>query len=155
MTIEARVERIERLYRDEGARMWRSLLAYSGDPDIASDAVAEAFAQVLRRGDAVDDPSRWVWRAAFRIAAGELQRRGRVVPDSSDPSYEIEDPARDLVAALAQLSPNQRAAVVLHHAADYPLKDVAAILGTTQAAVKVHLARGRARLRDLLGDDDA
>jgi RNA polymerase sigma-70 factor (ECF subfamily) len=153
VTIEARVERIERLYRDEGARMWRSLLAYSGDPDVASDAVAEAFAQVLRRGDAVEDPARWVWRAAFRIAAGELQRRGRAGPASPDPSYELEDPARDLVAALAQLSPKQRGAVVLHHAADYPLKDVAAILGTTQAAVKVHLARGRARLRDLLGDD--
>ena len=146
---------LERLYRERGDRMWRSLYAFSGDPDVASDAVAEAFAQALRRGDEIREPERWVWRAAFRIAAGDLQRRGRGAPLTTEVSYEVEEPARELVAALARLSPKQRAAVVLHHAADYPIKEVATILGSTQAAVKVHLARGRARLRDLLEEDEA
>ena len=35
---------------------------------------AEAFAQALRRGTAIRDPRSWVWRAAYRIAAGEKQR---------------------------------------------------------------------------------
>jgi RNA polymerase sigma-70 factor (ECF subfamily) len=65
-------------------------------------------------------------------------------------SYAMEEPARELVQALSRLSPKQRAAVVLHHAAGYPLKDVAAILGSTVGAVKVHLLRGRRRLRELL-----
>jgi DNA-directed RNA polymerase specialized sigma24 family protein len=34
----------ERLYREEGRRLWWALVAYSGDEDVASDAVAEAFA---------------------------------------------------------------------------------------------------------------
>src|SRR4030095_4459457 len=68
----SRTDRIERLYRERGDRIWRGLLAFAGDPEVASDAVAEAFAQVLRRGDEVRDPERWVWRAAFRIAAGAL-----------------------------------------------------------------------------------
>lgn len=71
----SRTDRIERLYRERGDRIWRGLLAFSGDPEVASDAVAEAFAQVLRRGEEVRDPERWVWRAAFRIAAGELKER--------------------------------------------------------------------------------
>jgi RNA polymerase sigma-70 factor (ECF subfamily) len=71
----SRSDEIERLYRERGDRIWRALLAFAGDPEVASDAVAEAFAQVLRRGDEVRDPERWVWRAAFRIAAGELKER--------------------------------------------------------------------------------
>jgi RNA polymerase sigma-70 factor (ECF subfamily) len=155
-----RTRELERIYRERGDRMWRSLLAFSGDPDVASDAVAEAFAQALRRGGAIREPERWVWRAAFRIAAGELKERGRFDPPREDrgghdPGYAaLEETARELVAALRQLSPKQRAAVVLHHAAGYPLRDVAAILGSTQGAVKVHLSRGRSRLRDLLAEED-
>lgn len=154
MRVRTRVSELEALYRQDGDRLWRALLAFSGDPELAHDAAAEAFAQALRRGSAIRDPSRWVWRAAFRIAAGELKARRRTPPPSIEDTYQMEEPARELVEALARLSPRQRAAVVLHHAADYPVKEVAAILGTSQAAVKVHLARGRARLRELLGDDD-
>ncbi|MEA2579143.1 MAG: aromatic-L-amino-acid/L-tryptophan decarboxylase [Actinomycetota bacterium] len=49
------------------------LLGYTGDPEVASEAQAEAFAQLLRRGAEVRDPERWVWKAAFKIAAGELK----------------------------------------------------------------------------------
>src|SRR5215211_4074121 len=104
----SRVGRIERLYRERGDRIWRGLLAFSGDPEVASDAVAEAFAQVLRRGDAVRDPERWVWRAAFRIAAGELKKRRRSGVVVRPGSYEMEEPARDLVIALGGLSERQR-----------------------------------------------
>ena len=98
----SRSEEIERLYRARGDRMWRAVLAFAGDPEVASDAVAEAFAQVLRRGEDVRDPERWVWRAAFRIASGELkERRKRPVVETIG-TYEMEEPARDLVVALGR-----------------------------------------------------
>jgi RNA polymerase sigma-70 factor (ECF subfamily) len=145
---------LERVYRHVGAKLWRSLLAYSADPELASDAVAEAFAQALARGDAIQDVERWVWRTGFRIAAGELHRRRRS-PNGTlrEATYEIEVPARQLIDALIALPTKQRAAVVLHHAADYPIREVALILDSTPGAVKVHLARGRRRLRGLLGDE--
>jgi RNA polymerase sigma-70 factor, ECF subfamily len=145
---------VERLYREQGDRMWRAMLAFAGDPEVASDAVAEAFAQALRRGDAIRDPARWVWRTAFRIAAGMLKERRSIGPEQDvGLSYEMDLPARELVEALRQLSPRQRASVVLHHAAGYPVREVAAILGSTPGAVKVHLKRGRDRLRESLGED--
>jgi RNA polymerase sigma-70 factor, ECF subfamily len=151
----SRVDRIERLYRERGDRIWRGLLAFAGDPEVASDAVAEAFAQVLRRGDEVRDSERWIWRAAFRIAAGELKERRRTVETTKAiRSYEIEEPARDLVVALGALSERQRASVVLHDAAGYTAREVARIVGSTEAAVRVHLLRGRRRLRELLREDD-
>lgn len=135
--------------------MWHAVLAFAGDPEVASDAVAEAFAQALRRGDEIRDPQRWIWRTMFRVATGELKSRRRTIAMSVERTYEMEEPARELVAALSRLSERQRAAVVLHHAAGYPIREVAAIVGSTPAAVKVHLMRGRRRLRELLGDDDA
>jgi RNA polymerase sigma factor (sigma-70 family) len=147
-------ERLERLYREQGARMWHAVLAFAGDPEVASDAVAEAFTQALRRGDAIRDEERWIWRTVFRVAAGELKTRSRSIPMTIERTYEMEEPARELVAALARLSERQRAAVVLHHAAGYPIREVAALVGSTPAAVKVHLMRARRRLRELLEEND-
>jgi len=66
---EARVaeprDGVERVWREDGPRLWRSLVAFGGDPELASDAMAEAFAQALGRGSAIESPDRWVWRAAL------------------------------------------------------------------------------------------
>ena len=51
---------IEALYRADADRLWRAVYAFAGDAEIASDAVAEAYAQLLRRGSAVRDPAAWV-----------------------------------------------------------------------------------------------
>ncbi len=74
ITLEATqpVDDIEAVYRAHAPRLWRSLRAWTGDATITDDAVAEAFAQALRRGDALRDPERWVWRTAYRIAAGAI-----------------------------------------------------------------------------------
>jgi DNA-directed RNA polymerase specialized sigma24 family protein len=66
-------EGLEGVYRDEARRPWRAVYAYAGDSDIASDADSEAFVQCLERSPGVRSPAAWVWRAAFKIASGELQ----------------------------------------------------------------------------------
>ena len=148
-------EAIERFYREEGARLWRALFAFAGDREIASDALAEALAQALGRGDAVNSPGRWVWRAAFRIAAGELKQRRRHGPlRRADLAYEMEDPPADLLQALVTLSPKQRAATILHFYVGYPTREVAEILNCSTATVRVHLSQGRKRLRTALEKDD-
>jgi RNA polymerase sigma factor (sigma-70 family) len=146
---------LEDVYEEEGARLWRAVYLYAADREVASDAVAEAFAQALRRGNALRSPDRWVWRTAFRIAAGELKRRRDEGASLTDAGYEIPEETAELLAALPRLSPKQRAAIVLHYHAGYSLKEVAEIIGSTPAAVGVHLHRGRRRLRELLGDEDA
>lgn len=147
---------VELVWREHGARLWRSLVAYTGDPEVASDAMAEAFAQALGRGDAVRDHAAWIWRASFKIAAGELARRPRsaVGDGAQSESAALPEPVTDLVVALRTLSPHQRAATVLHDYADLPTREVARILGCTPATVRVHLLQARRRLRSLLEDDD-
>jgi RNA polymerase sigma-70 factor (ECF subfamily) len=46
---------VERLYREQGGRLWAAVFAYARDRSVAEDAVAEAFAQLLRRAGEVRD----------------------------------------------------------------------------------------------------
>jgi RNA polymerase sigma-70 factor, ECF subfamily len=154
------VDETERLglgevFASEGPRLWRAVFAYSQDRALTDDAVAEAFAQCLRRGDAVTDQRAWVWTAAFRIAAGELRARRRTgpMPDAAVHDAIDDEPGR-LLKAIGELSVNQRAAVLLRGYAGYPSDEVAAMLGISRATVRVHLARGRRRLRELLREED-
>lgn len=145
------VREIESLYRKDGDRLWRALFAFAGDPEIASDAAAEAFAQALRRGDAIRNPQAWVWKAAFRIVAGEL--KGRPTTASVLPEGSYRDPEADstLLEALAQLPTKQRAAVVLFYYADAPVREIANRTGMSQLSVRANLSRGRKRLKEILG----
>jgi len=148
-----RDESIESLYLEHAERLWRALYAYAGDREVASDAVAEAFAQYLQRGSAVRSPARWIWRAAFRIAAGELkERRTQGSPLPIDPPA-VPQPTGELLSTLRLLPPRQRAALVLHYYAGYKAREIADILGSTAATVRVHLSQGRRRLRRLLEED--
>jgi RNA polymerase sigma-70 factor (ECF subfamily) len=147
--------RLQAVYEQHGPRLWRAVYLYAGDREVANDAIAEAFAQALRRGPELRAPERWVWRAAFRIAAGELKRRQRESGSWTDVGEEIPTETMEVLAALPRLSRKQRAAIVLYYHSGYSLKEVAEIIGSTPSAVGVHLHRGRRRLRVLLGDDDA
>jgi RNA polymerase sigma-70 factor (ECF subfamily) len=145
---------LERVYREHGERLWRAVYLFSGDRELASDAVAEAFAQALRRGDEIRAPERWVWRTAFLVARGMLKERGHMVAAVAERGYTMDASMLELLDALRALSPAQRAAVVLHYYADRPVREVATLLGSTPAAVGVHLHRARRRLRALLEDRD-
>jgi RNA polymerase sigma-70 factor (ECF subfamily) len=145
---------LERVYREHAARIWRALVAYTGDREIADDALAEAFAQAVGRGDALRTPERWIWIAAFRIAAGELKTRDRRLASHQQPAPEDASEAVALLEALRKLSPKQRAALVLHYYGGYRSREIALIVGSTAATVRVHLSAGRRRLRALLEVDD-
>jgi RNA polymerase sigma-70 factor (ECF subfamily) len=146
---------IEALYRADADRLWRAVYAFAGDAEIASDAVAEAYAQLLRRGAGVRDPAAWVWRVAFQISRGALKVRpldDAVAPPVVDHADVHTD--HDLLAAVRRLPDGQRAAVILFYYADLPIREIADRLGTNSLAVRANLSRGRRRLRDLLGNDD-
>lgn len=142
----------ESVYREQSARMYQALVGYSGDREIAREAVAEAFARGLSSAASIRDPALWVWRVAFRVAGEELKHRGRFSPPGDAEQPAPEPP--ELVEALARLSPRQRAALILHYYAGYSLDEIAAILGTKKGTIGVHLHRGRTRLRHLLEVDD-
>src|SRR5918997_1188047 len=127
ITAPRAADEVEALYRADADRLWRALVAYAGDRDVASEAVAEAYAQAIRRGAAIRDLQAWIWRAAFRIARGTLAgRRSHVDVAERGEGHEDRYADPDLAAALRQLPEAQRAAVVLFYYADLPVRQIAA-----------------------------
>lgn len=101
-----------------------------------------------------------MWRAAFRLAAGELKRRQlRPVPVANVDDRAMEelgpDERVDIERALATLSDQQRACVVLRDVAGLSAPEAARVLATTAGTVRVQAMRGRRRLRELLEVRDA
>jgi RNA polymerase sigma-70 factor (ECF subfamily) len=154
VAIESDAPDLGDLYEREGPRLWRAVFAYAQDRAVTDDAVAEAFAQCLRRGDGVKDPRAWVWTAAFRLSAAELKERRRYSPLADQRVEAPDDDTGRLLAALRRLPMNQRAALVLRFYEGYGTDEIARMLGSSRATVRVHLSRGRRRLRGLLKEDE-
>jgi RNA polymerase sigma-70 factor, ECF subfamily len=147
-------QRFDELYRRAGPRLWRTMLAYTGGRrDITDDVVAEAFARTLERATQIRSFEPYLYQIAFRLAAGELRRAPTVatVPESGQ---HIDPELSELFEAMRSLSPGQRAAVFLRYHGDLPVAEVARLMGTSSAVVRVHLMRGRRRLAELLGEED-
>ena len=145
----------EEIWREVGPTLWRAVYAFSGGRrEIADDAVAEAFAAAMERNGEVRDPKAYCYRVAFRLAAGDLRRERAATPTSDETAGPAEDQGHearmDILTALRDLSPTQRAAVYLHYHADLPVREVARLLGASGPAIWVQLMRGRRRLSEVL-----
>ncbi len=147
---------LERLFREAGPTIWRVMCGVTGGrKDIAEEAVAEAFARAMQHSTEIRDPLPWIYRTAFRVARDELRREGRTnrLEPNSVSSADL-DRLQDLMRALRSLSPNQRAAVILHYEEDMPVDAVARVLGMAPSTVRVHLYRGRRNLQRLLASEE-
>ena len=142
------------------------------DRDQASDAVQEAFFSAFRnmhgfRGGSVRS---WLSRIAINAAmdAQRLKKRRPADPypeleDDSwqPPATEADDPVttslraerhRVLNQALARITDDQRAAIVLFDIEGYDYAEIAEMTGVSLGTVKSRIHRGRLALRDRLAD---
>jgi RNA polymerase sigma-70 factor, ECF subfamily len=146
---------LDELFRAEGDGVFRTLVAFTGGRvDIAEEATAEAFARAIAQREPLRDPLAWIYRVAFRIAIDEVRRETRNTT-TSDEAAHVPPELLGVMDALRELSPNQRAAIVLRHVAGLDTDEVAKRMGIARPTVRVHLFRARKRLADLLGIEEA
>jgi RNA polymerase sigma-70 factor (ECF subfamily) len=121
---------------------------------VVQDAFVKAYVR-WRRLARYDRPGAWVRRVAIRDAVRIAARQARGVPvdDRFDDAIAGVVDQVDLRRAIAGLPPQQRAALVLHHLEDWPVRDVADALGCKEPTVRVHLHRARTALAEVLGPD--
>lgn len=147
---------LEALFRSAGPELWRALYGFTGGRrQVAEDALAEAFARAIEHRDSIREPLPWIYRTAFRLASRELQREKRPMPVAPDPAPGV-DPldVQEILVALRRLSPRQRAAVLLYDEEGFTGPEVGRLMGMSAATVRVHLFRGRRRLRALLSTEE-
>jgi DNA-directed RNA polymerase specialized sigma24 family protein len=120
---------------------------------VADEAVAEAFAQAGRRVDAIRELRPWLFRAAFRIAAGELKRSHRPGGDAASEAVAPSDGTGELMELTRRLSNAQRRAFVLRDVLGFSTREAAELTGSSEVAIRVHLHAARRQLRALLQEE--
>lgn len=146
---EAAGRLVDRHWRD----CWRAARGILGDPVAAEDVVQESLLAALGKLDDFD-PARgrfggWLHRITVNRALSELRRRRRSVPlDEAGPRAAPEVVDDDgFLAAIASLSPDHRAVVVLRYGLDYPPAEIAAALDLALGTVHSRLSRALDALR--------
>jgi RNA polymerase sigma-70 factor (ECF subfamily) len=143
------------------------------DRDSAADAVQEALFSCYRNLDRFrgDSFRSWLTRIALNAATDVLRYRKR---RPADPYPEWEDDswqppageeasperraqrnqtARVLSEALAEITSDQRTAIVMYDVEGFDYQEIADITGVSLGTVKSRIHRGRLALRELLSDD--
>jgi RNA polymerase sigma-70 factor (ECF subfamily) len=151
------------LFADHYARVVRTVFWILQDWDRSEEVTQDAFVQLLRHWDRVadhDQPDAWVRRVAIRLAVQTSKREQRLAAavlrgrPPTPATQTLEDPmSGDVLAAVRQLPPKQRAAVALRYFEDKPVEEIAQLMECSPSTARVHLHRARQRLAQTLGEE--
>jgi RNA polymerase sigma factor (sigma-70 family) len=136
-------------------RFATALVGRADAPDVLSGAVVKVLASPGWR--AVANRRAYLYRSVFNEAQTWLRRAGQrpileatAVRAARLDRWELPTLRPDVRMAVAALSVRQRAVIVLTYWADLDSRSVAERLGISEGSVRRHLARARARLREVL-----
>jgi RNA polymerase sigma-70 factor, ECF subfamily len=167
---ESTDETVVALVRAHSRLVYRIAYAALRQHQDAEDATQETFLRVLRYGSrlaAVDDPKTWLARIAWRVAVDRSKRRRK-----NEISIEDEASALDMASATAiadvklevaqlgavlekmiQALPKKlRQPLILSTIEEMSPREVAAVLGTNENAVRSRVFRARKILKEKLAE---
>jgi RNA polymerase sigma-70 factor (ECF subfamily) len=130
------------------------------------DVVQDTMARALAALDEIEEMPQlrpWLFRIAHNRALDLLRSRALRKSEPIEAAIDVADEANadpmealmrqeaveTAVSRFAELPLVQRSVIILKDVLDESLKDIAELLGLSVDAVKAHLARGRARLREI------
>jgi RNA polymerase sigma-70 factor (ECF subfamily) len=153
----------EQIVATHHAEMQRISFLIVGDPDLAQDAVQQAWQMAWRKLTSVRDPARlrsWLIAIAANEARQLIRRRRRrseLEPQMDPPVWSGSDPGSalanlDLVEALHRLKVEDRVLLALRYVAGFDSTEIARMIGGSASGVRTRLARLLDRLREELTD---
>ncbi len=166
MTVQAlrdrRVETLADLLDLHGRELQAVAYLILRDRSLAEDVTIETLLTAFERGGQIRDDAAlraWLLRVATNKALSIRRSGARVVelavaPERTAPGN-LADESADrvaLLAGVAQLPIQMRAAVVLRYYADLPVEAVAAALGKSPNTIKAQLQTALDRLRRSLAE---
>jgi RNA polymerase sigma factor (sigma-70 family) len=171
-TVLARARRgdvpaFEQIYRLFERPAWTLALRMCGDPDDAREVMHDAMLRLFERiGQFRGESPFWGWvrQIVLNEALMRLRReRGKVFESLDDEDEAPADTAAPLTwsdpqrldAALNRLPATTRSVIWLYHVEGYTHPEIAEMTGKSVSFSKSQLARGTARLREMLESSEA
>ncbi len=148
------------LFRRHRDRMWAVALRTARDPEVAADAVQDAFLNAFRRAGSFRGDSQvttWLHRITVNACLDRLRRQRPTADlDDHDPveprdGHHAVEVRLDVRQALDQLPEGQRLALVLVDMHGMSVAEAAQVLEVAEGTVKSRCSRGRATMAGLLG----
>jgi len=148
--------------RDRSAGLARTAFLLTADRHVAEDLLQTTLVKVADRWSriaATGDPTPYIRKVMLNTAISWRRRRWHgelptaTLPEVLSSETTTSHVEERLRAALAQVPPRQRAALVLRYYDDLTEAETAAALGCSVGTVKSQTSKGLARLRDLLGTE--
>jgi RNA polymerase sigma-70 factor, ECF subfamily len=151
------------LFRRHRDRMWAVAVRTTRDPELAADAVQEAFIAAFRHADSFRGQASvttWLHRIVVNSCLDRLRRTKPTVnlPDAdlsvladTHDHHQSVDVRLDIRAALDQLPEGQRMALVLVDMHGLSIAEAASVLNVAEGTIKSRCARGRTAMVPLLG----
>ena len=151
------------IYEERRAELFGFLLRMTRDRDVADDLLQDTFIRLIkeaRAGRMPDEVRAWLYRVAANAAISRSRRGSalqRLLPrlmDRREPVWPEGEALRaertsDLDAALAELAPDGRAALVLA-AQGFTGREIANSIGRTEGATRTLMCRSRIQVRHRL-----
>ena len=142
-------------FADEHRGLFKLLYFVTGNRGDATELMQDAFLRLWERWDrieSIDDPTAYLFRVAlngFRMRARAARRAARrlVAPASSFDPFDEVDLREDVRTMLLEISPRQRAALILLDMYGYGSEEAARIMGIRPSTVRALATQGRAVLR--------
>jgi RNA polymerase sigma-70 factor (ECF subfamily) len=153
---------LEALFRHHWPRAYRAAYLVVHDSGAAEDIAQEAFLAALRSLERFDYRrpfGPWLHRIVVNRAI-DWSRSRALRPEAAAevelfgaPKRPEADDAETLAAALAELSPEHRAVIVMRHLLEYTPGEIAKALGLPRGTVNSRLRRGLDELAGKLGEE--
>jgi RNA polymerase sigma-70 factor, ECF subfamily len=159
---ESKEEALEVMYNAYKSRIYTFLLRLSADPETSDDLTQDVFTKAYQAFATLTKDHKvlpWLYRIAQNTAIDHFRRRKRFAwlqvtkltgtrDEPLMPDRHGAVPEQDHVrSVLAELPPEQAAALLLHALEGYSYREIADIQGASLPAVRSRIARARVAFR--------
>ena len=152
-------ENMSRIMESYGDMLYRICLIMLKNETDAEDAVQESFIAYMKKTpqfQSDEHEKAWLIRVATNKCRDimRFRKKNKTVSDELLENYMSDEESTEVVEALMLLPEKIRIVMLLHYVEGYKVEEIAKIIGKTQSAVKMRLAKGRKLFEEIYRKDN-
>ena len=141
-------ENMSRIMESYGDMLYRICLIMLKNETDAEDAVQESFIAYMKKTpkfQSGEHEKAWLIRVATNKCRDimRFRKRNETMSDELLENYISDEESTEVIETLMLLPEKIRIVMLLHYVEGYKVEEIAKIIGKTQSAVKMRLAKGR------------